>query len=263
MTEGIVPAEVRRERILRHVRDRDFARVTDLSDLFGISEVTVRSDLDLLADAGTLRRVRGGAVATATPIRERSFEESLDAFPEQRRSIGRAAAATVASGDTVLIDVGTTAAALAAALVDRQDLHDVVAVTSGVNIALTLEPAIPRFTVIVTGGTLRPQQHSLVDPLADCILDGLRATVAFLGCNGVHTEAGITNANIPETAVKRRMLRAAGRRVVLADSSKLGQVSIAHMCDLGDVDLIATDAGADAVLIEELRAAGVGVEVAA
>jgi DeoR family transcriptional regulator of aga operon len=186
------------------INDRDFVRVADLSLMFGISEVTVRSDLDELAHRGQVRRIRGGAVPRAESAAERSFEESAGANAAEKDAIGRAAAALVAAGDTILLDVGTTTNAVARALVDRADLSDVVVLTSGLNIALTLEPAIPRFTVVVTGGTLRPLQHSLVDPLAGVVLDRINVGTLFLGCNGVDPEGGVTNINLPEADVKPR-----------------------------------------------------------
>ena len=91
----------------------------------------------------------------------------------------------MADGDTVLLDVGTTTTAIARALVARADLRDVTVVTNGLTVALVLERAWPRISVVVTGGTLRPLQHSLVNPLGTVLLDGLNASIAFIGCNGV------------------------------------------------------------------------------
>ncbi|MDQ3530348.1 MAG: DeoR/GlpR family DNA-binding transcription regulator [Actinomycetota bacterium] len=254
--EVAVPARLRRERMRSVINDRDFVRVADLSLMFGISEVTVRSDLDELAHRGHVRRIRGGAVPRAESAAERSFEESAGANASEKDAIGKAAAALVAAGDTILLDVGTTTNAVARALVDRADLADVVVLTNGLNIALTLEPAIPRFTVVVTGGTLRPLQHSLVDPLAGAVLDRINAGTLFLGCNGVDPEGGITNINLPEADVKRRMLAAARRRVVTADGSKIGDVALAHLCDVAAVDLLITSASADPAILERLQEQG-------
>jgi len=124
----------------------------------------------------------------------------------------------VSSGESILVDVGTTAAAFAAALVARSDLTEVTVITNGITIALACEAAYPRFSIVVTGGTLRPKQHSLVDPLAGAMLQTLSVDTVFLGCNGVHAEAGVTNINLPEAEIKRRMIGASQRCVVLADS---------------------------------------------
>ena len=168
----------------------------------------------------------------------------------------------MADGDTVLLDVGTTTTAIARALVARADLRDVTVVTNGLTVALVLERAWPRISVVVTGGTLRPLQHSLVNPLGTVLLDGLNASIAFIGCNGVDGAGGVTNVNLPEAEVKRAMLLSARRPVVVADGSKLGEVEVAKICDLSEVSLVVTDASADPSILADLAAVGCDVQVA-
>ncbi|WP_331272029.1 DeoR/GlpR family DNA-binding transcription regulator [Motilibacter aurantiacus] len=252
---------LRRERMLSIIRDCGFVSVTDLSTMFGISTVTVRTDLDRLASRGRVRRVRGGVVAEDLSHSERPFEETQSRGALEKSAIAEAAAALVSSGETLVLDVGSTTTALARALVAREELHDVVVVTNGLTIATTLEPAIPRFTVVLSGGTLRPLQHSLVDPLADAVFDRVHADTAFLGCNGVHADAGITNVNLPEVGVKARALQSARRRICVADGSKIGHVALARICPVTDVDLLITGPSAPEDVVEALRARGVDVDV--
>jgi DeoR family transcriptional regulator, aga operon transcriptional repressor len=259
---GPAPARIRRDRLLAQLREHDFVRVADLAQRFEVSEVTVRSDLDALEARGLLRRVRGGAVPRSAAPVERPFEEAEVAAAEQKRAIARAAAASVADGDTVVLDVGTTTTAIAQELAARGDLTDVTIFTSSLTIALALEPATPRLTVVVTGGTLRPKQHSLVEPLAGLVLASIRAGKAFLGCNGVDVDVGVTNVNLPETEVKKLIIRQSQQRVVVADASKLGQVALAHVCDLDDVDLLITSGDADPDLVAALRDTGLDVQLA-
>jgi DeoR family transcriptional regulator, aga operon transcriptional repressor len=259
---GPVPARIRRDRMLALLRERDFVRVADLAERFDVSEVTVRGDLDALQARGQLRRVRGGAVPRAAAPAERRFEEAEIAAATQKRAIARTAAATVSDGDTIVLDVGTTTTAVAQALAERTELTDVTVFTSSLTIALALESADPRLTVVVTGGTLRSKQHSLVEPLAGLVLGTINAGTAFIGCNGVDIERGVTNINLPETEIKRMILRASQQRVVCADSSKLGQVALAHVCDLDDVDRLITDDLADPDLIAALRDTGLEVVLA-
>ncbi len=253
-----MPAIVRRERMAELVGRRGFVRVAELSTLFGVSEVTVRSDLAAL-DGESIRRVHGGAVPRDARDRESSFEESLEASAHDKQAIGRLAASLVSSGQSILLDVGTTTLAVAQALKERTDLEDLVVITNGLHIALELESEIPRFTVIVTGGALRPLQHSLVQPLARAVLDQVHADVAILGCNGVDVAHGVTNVNLPEAEVKQLMVAAAKRVVVVADASKLGRVSLGTIASLDRVDLILTSDGADPALVADLSAAGVEV----
>ena len=246
--------------MLAALAKREFARVSDLSELFGISEVTVRSDLEALQEAGLLRRVHGGAVVSP-PRRERPFEQSVDAESAEKQRIGEAAASLVTSGESIILDVGSTTAAVARALAARTDLTDVVCLTNGLKVALELEPVIPRFSVVLTGGTLRPLQHSLVDPLAGSILEEIHADTVFLGCNGVDLEAGVTNINLPEAEIKRRMVKAARRRIVVATGEKVGETSLAPLCTIDEVTILITDRSADPGVIAELRQAGLEVRV--
>lgn len=241
------------------IADRGFVRVSELADVFSVSEVTVRSDLAALDDGNDIRRVHGGAVPRGARARESSFEESLEASAQAKQAIGRLAASLVSSGQSILLDVGTTTLAVAQALKQRTDLEDLVVITNGLHIALELESEIPRFTVIVTGGALRPLQHSLVHPLARAVLDQVHADIAIIGCNGVDVAGGVTNVNLPEAEVKQLMVAAAGRVIVVADASKLGQVSLGTIASLDQVDLIVTSDGADPALVADLSAAGVEV----
>lgn len=193
---------------------------------------------------------------------ERSFEEVAAQHAAEKSAIAGAAAMLVSSGESILVDVGTTAAAFAAALVARSDLTEVTVITNGITIALACEAAYPRFSIVVTGGTLRPKQHSLVDPLAGAMLQTLSVDTVFLGCNGVHADAGVTNINLPEAEIKRTMIGASQRCVVLADSSKFGTRALAPVCAIGDIDVLVTDSNADENDIEALRAQGVDVIVA-
>jgi DeoR family transcriptional regulator, aga operon transcriptional repressor len=259
--EAPVPPSLRRERMLAEIKEREFVRVGELSSRFGVSEVTVRGDLDSLAARGKVHRVRGGAIPRLIPSQEQPFEDAVSSFAAEKVAIGQAAAALLDDGETVLVDVGSTAAATARAIAARTELNDVVVFTNGLKTALELEPASPRITVVVLGGTLRPLQHSLVDPLATVILDQISVKTVLLGCNGVDPIGGVTNINLPEAEVKKRMLSVASRRVVLADGSKLGRVEVARLCDLADVDILITGRSADPDVVETLRDRGCDVRV--
>ncbi|MFN4000669.1 DeoR/GlpR family DNA-binding transcription regulator [Microcella sp.] len=243
-------APVRRDRMAASIARRGFARVADLARELQVSEVTVRTDLAALETEGRITRVHGGAMPRGLVAeRESSLEQSRTRLTRAKRAIAAETAARVRSGESILLDVGSTTLAVAHALVDRPDLDEVVIVTNGLAIALALEPAIPRFTVVVTGGTVRSLQHSLVNPLATTLLDDVRVDLAILGATGIDAEAGVTNVNLPEAEVKRRMVASAARRVLAADSSKIGQVHLGRVATLDELDeLITDDAATDARL---------------
>lgn len=254
------PAEIRRSKILDLVREREFMKVVDLSRVFGVSEVTVRSDLDTLASSGSLQRVHGGAVLPSpTRRREPSFEQSAVTAASEKAAIGRAAADLISNGESVFLDVGSTSAAVARSLVARTDLEGVAVFTNGLNVALELEKGVPPLSVVVTGGTIRPRQHSLVNPMADILLSRINVTTAIIGCNGVHPSGGVTNVNLPEADVKRRVAASARRCIVVADGSKVGTVSVARVVDIDRVDLLVTGQSAPADGVQGLRDAGLAV----
>lgn len=257
-----LPAEVRLQLTHQLLEQKGFVRVRELSERFGVSTVTARNDLQVLEERRLAHRVHGGAMPLAGPRGERPFEEVATQQTGQKAAIARMAASLVSSGESILVDVGTTTATLAHELVRRADLVDLTVITNGIKIALDLEAAYPRFSIVVTGGTLRPKQHSLVDPLAAVMLQQLNVDTLFLGCNGLDAEAGVTNINLPEAAIKRTMIAAANRCVVLADSSKLGVRALAQVCALSDIDVVITDDLADEAHLVAIRSQGVDVIVA-
>ncbi|MDH6180020.1 DeoR family transcriptional regulator of aga operon [Microbacteriaceae bacterium SG_E_30_P1] len=249
----------RRAALARLVATRGFVRVTDAAAELGVSDVTVRGDLSALERDGTVIRVHGGAMPVST-LREPTLEAARDRDAAAKRAIGYAAAELVVSGESLYLDAGSTALAMAEALVQRTDVTDLVIVTSGLTIALALEPAVPRHTVIVTGGTLRPLQHSLVGPYAAPMLDTLRLDSAYIGCNGVDAAAGATNRNLPDAEIKRRAMGISSRSILLADASKIGVTDLAVIAPLTDFDTLVT---AGAVSPGTLEALPLDVRLAA
>src|SRR5262245_10622469 len=229
-------SEQRRERILELVRSHDFVRVADLGEMLGVSSVTVRGDLDVLAARGELRRIRGGAVSQE---RARPAPDADD-----QPAIARAAAALIGENECVFVGAGPFAAAIAETIVERRGLKGVAIVTNDLGVATALKPAIPRLTVLVTGGTLARAHPALVDPLGDLMFGRLHAHLALVGCEGVDARAGVTVTDLGEAAAARRMLEAAERRVVLVSAARVGTVQMAPVCALDDVDVVVTGGAA-------------------
>jgi len=253
-------AALRRDVIRRSIEVTGHVSISELSERLGVTEVTVREDLKHLEQQDVLSRIRGGAVASRPGVVELPLEETSTTNRAEKRAIGAKAASMVRSGQTVIIDVGSTTTELAKAL--PPDLVGVVVVTNGLNIALLLE-SLPGVTVIVTGGTLRPLQHSLVAPMGTLLLNQLRADIAFIGCNGVDPKHGFTNTNIPEAEIKQAMVRSAQSSVFLADHAKIGGVASAFVSDVKGADLLITDEAADRDTLSELRKQDLAIDVVA
>ncbi len=229
----------RRQQLLALVRSSELVRIPELSLRFGVSKVTIRNDLDVLAKRGHVVRVPGGAIPNASPS-ERAFEARQAVASEAKIGIGEAAVDLLGPGNTIILDIGTTTMAIAKALLARTDLRGVVVFTNALNIALALEAAIPRIEVFVTGGALRPIQHSLVEPGATSLLAQIRADYAFVGCDAIHPARGITTTNLPEAAMKQAMIRAALQVVIVADSTKFLREAMTRVCGLDEVDFVLT-----------------------
>lgn len=252
----------RRTGILSFVRARDFVRIQELSRQFGVSDVTIRSDLDILARAGGLRRVRGGVMRLNTNVPQQRYEARTDSNPGEKAAIGAAVAAMLANGDSVILDAGTTAMAVANAIAERTELSDLTVFTAGLNVALALERAVPRIDVVVTGGTLRPQQHALVGPMSAMTLSTIRATYAFIGCNGLDPGMGVMALSLPDAALKQSIAAAAHRVAVIADSSKFSQTSLVRACTFDEIDQIITAGEPDATTLALIREQGIDVVIA-
>jgi DeoR/GlpR family transcriptional regulator of sugar metabolism len=252
----VFPEERRREIVAGLKRDGR-CLVADLARHLEVSEVTIRQDLDVLEKEGVLRRTHGGAILSVKIGLERPFQIEESSHTAEKERIAAAAVDLVSTGDTVILDVGTTVTAAARQLVEQKKRPTVF--TNGLNIAAILE-ADDDITTIVTGGTLRPKQHSLVNPLAEFILRRIHADLAFLGVSGIEAEHGVTNVNVAEAEMKALFVRAARRRVVLADSSKIGKVALAKFADLEDIDLLITDVGASGEDVAAIRQKGLEVK---
>jgi DeoR family transcriptional regulator of aga operon len=249
-------SELRRARILELVRSHDFVRVGDLGEMLGVSSVTVRGDLDVLAARGELRRIRGGAVSQEPRRATAAGDE------RELAAIARVAAGLVSDDECVFVGGGAFAPALAQAIGERRGLSGVAIVTNDLGVATALQPTIPRLTVMVTGGTLARRQASLVDPLGGLMFGHLHAHTALVGGEGVDARAGVTAPDLGEAAVARRMLEAAERRVVLATGARVGTVQMAPVCAIDEVDVLITGGTAEPGALDALRARGVEVTLA-
>lgn len=253
-------AEERQQRIATLVVDRGRVSVTALAEEFGVTTETVRRDLAALERAGTLRRVHGGAVpAGALTYVETALGERSGTRSEQKRKIAAAALDLLPGTDgSVLLDGGSSLAALVEMLpVDRR----LLVATHSVPLAARLAAA-PGVDLHVLGGQVRGITQCAVGERTVNALADLRVDVAFLGTNGISPEHGFTTPDEAEASVKRAMIRAGQKVVVLADSSKLGREHLVRFATSADVDVLVTDAEAAPADLARLEDAGIEVVVA-
>lgn len=257
---GRMPGEERRRAILRFVERRGRASVDELAERFDVSAVTVRTDLEALAAGGMLARSRGGALPTL-PVPDVPVGLKQGMHAEQKSRIARAAAELVRDGETIILDSGTTTAAIARRLRTAR-LSSLTVITNAFNIALELSGRA-NIRVLVPGGTLRPMSYSLVGPVAERMLSGLSADRCFLGIDGLDADVGITTPEPMEAALNALMIRVSRQVVGVADASKFGRRSLSVIAPASSLDVVITDDAAAMEQVQALRGQGVEVVVVA
>lgn len=235
------------------LRSAGVASTDDLARALGVSVETVRRDLVVLERRGALQRVRGGAALDATfGGEEAPYTERSTSGTEEKRAIGRRAAQLVQSGQTIILDVGTTALEAARAL--PHDFHGTVATCS---LLVAHELAGRReVEVLVSGGRLRGGDMSLSNAQTVSFFTDLRADLAFLGSGGVDAAAGLTDFHLDEVATRRVIIANTARSFVLADGSKLGRIAPHRVCGLADLDGLITDGAVPTALAVAVQGAG-------
>ena len=249
-------AEQRRRAILEELEASGAVSVTELSGQLGVSDMTVRRDLEELSARNLLRKVHGGAVPVQKAAAEPHFEQKRALNRREKEAIARAALPLVEDGHTVAFSAGTTTWQVAAAL--RPEHGDLTFITNSTNVALLLQEGGWE-RIVLSGGSFRTPSDALVGPFADRTLKTLNADVLFLGVHGVHPDAGLTTPNTAEAETDRCLVEAAQRVVVVADHTKLGVVALAKIVPLDKVAVLVTDDGAPPEVLREIELAGVRV----
>ena len=241
--------------VLRLLETRDSVHVTELSKLFSVSEVTIRSDLSTLARRGLVARVRGGVRALQRGHSELGFDLRLRLEAERKQAIAQAAAAMVEDGEAVALDSSTTAYYLALELRSKKEL---VVVTNGLLIAAALADA-PGVNVLVTGGLLRLQAMSLVGELGSDVLRSTTINKGFLGARGLSLHRGLMDLNPEEVRIKHEMAEACERVIGIFDCTKWHKTALLSFVPADRVNAIVTDSSAPTDEVAAWRAHGVEV----
>jgi DeoR/GlpR family transcriptional regulator of sugar metabolism len=252
--------EERLDRIASLVAEKQRVSVAELSSLFDVSKVTIRSDLDELEQRGLLMRTHGGALAIDQNQKkaELSFDVRERLQQTEKSRIGQMAASLVHDGDGIALDASTTALQIAKRIKDRRDL---TVVTNGIRIALEFIDS-PHITVVMPGGILRRDAVSLVGELGEEVLAKFNVQKGFFGAKGVTLEEGLTDVDTYEVQLKRAMVRAAKEVIAIVDHTKWGHVGFVSFVSIDQVDCIITDDGAPPDMVAVLREAGVDVIIA-
>lgn len=254
--------EDRRRLIVERVNKQGKVTISEICDLFDVSEMTVRRDLRELDQIGLIHRVHGGAVSGIGRSYEPAYNIRALENLEAKKAIGRKAAEFVRDGDSIGIDTGTTAIEFARALKDKRNLTIVTYSLAIANEIISSFSLINDVRLILSGGIVRAGEFSLTGSIAQNTFTSFHVDKAFIGVGGISLEAGLTEYNLEESEVVKAAMNSAHQNNILADSSKLGRVAFTTIGKLSDADRIITDQDAPPELVEELTNQGVDVIVA-
>lgn len=239
-------ARHRQSLILEDIRRTGSVRVSDLTQRLGVSDMTIRRDLEVLARSGLIEKVHGGAVLPGVPSsHEPGFEAKSSLEQPAKAAVTKAAAELVTPGSAIGLSAGTTTFGLAERLTGIPGLTIVTNSVRVVDLFADSQlagPAATRTSVVLTGGVRTPSD-ALVGPVADLTIRSLHLDMLFLGCHGIDPVAGLTTPNLAEAETNRAFVQAARKVTVIADHTKWGIVGLSSFADLDDIDTLVTDSG--------------------
>lgn len=250
-------SEQRKAHILERISCEDLITVAELAERLGVSEMTIRRDFSDLEKEGHLKRVHGGAVSSFGRGYEPSFTLRQSQAASAKRRIAEAAAAMVEEGDSLAIDVGSTALEIARQLSTRRGLTVITPSIRVINMLIRNKD----IRLIVAGGVLRQGEESLVGELAQQAFKGLFVDKLFLAVGGLDAQSGLTEYNWEDAMVKKAMISSAKRVILALDASKFGRIAFAKVAELADIHVVITNREPPKELAQHLSNARVTVVV--
>jgi DeoR/GlpR family transcriptional regulator of sugar metabolism len=246
----------RHQKIVELVNERSSIRVTELSEIFSVTEETIRRDLEKLEKENKLQRSHGGAVSVQEEESEIHFSERVITNVKEKKTIAYEAAKRIVEGDRIILDASTTAWYMAKVLPNMP----LTVITNSTKVVMELSKK-EKIDVISTGGRLLPKSLSYVGPLAERSLDMYHVNKTFLSCKGLHLEEGLSDSNEGQALLKKKMIERSDEVILMADSSKFGKRAFSLIVPPGEVDEIITDKEIDEVSKQVLGERNVKVTI--
>lgn len=256
MQANLFPEE-RQQVIVKLLAQKGRVAVSDLSRRFGVSEVTIRSDLQTLADHNLVVRTHGGAVS-ANRLPDISLTMRRQQQVNEKEQIGIAAAQLVQDGSAIFLDTSSTALKIVPALSRK---HDLTVVTNSLAIAQALLE-VTGITTVMPGGILQRDTVSLIDVAGLEFLQRFNIRMGFFGAHGLTMQEGLTDVSAAEAEVKRELVKMCHQVIAILDSTKFGRVGLASFASVEDLAGIVTDKDAPDDMVEALKSTGVEVTIA-
>lgn len=230
-------AQTRKDKILEMLKEDGSVKVAELSKIFKVSDVTIRQDLEKLEQDRLVTREHGGAFLNTIGKQVQNFALANLINMDKKELIGKKAAEFIDSGDTIILDSGTTTTEIAKAIIDKRNI---TVITNAINIVMLLG-ANPAINVILTGGEFKPPTLSLTGQKAADFFNGLHVDKLFLATAGISLKSGLTYPSLSDIAVKKAMIEAADKVYLVADSTKVGKSSLASLGALSLIHFLITD----------------------
>jgi DeoR family fructose operon transcriptional repressor len=248
--------EERREYILNIVNRTGSIKAFDIARTLDVSEITIRRDLQRLAKKGLVRRTHGGAMNILSVGHEMKFDVQKDRFTAEKKRIALEAASMIEDGDVILIEAGTTGYQIVQNTANKSKL---TVITNSCDIASLLANTNPNYKIIISGGILNTETHSLVGPIADWVFENVFVDKAFVGISGIDIKKGITAADQIEARTKKNIINCAKTVIALADHSKIGHVSMNFVAPVDAIDVFITDGESHNNFLETLKSMDIEV----
>ncbi len=239
----------RRAKILDLIREDGHAKVQDLSDIFKVTEVTIRQDLDMLEGMGYIQREHGGAFLKDIGSFAKTQQLFNQTHMDEKREIARKAVALINEGDSIILDSGSTTTEIAKLLIY---FENITVITNGLNIALLLGEN-HAINLIVTGGEFKPPTLSLTGKMAADSFKHIRVNKLFLATAGISSDMRLTYPSMNDLVVKSAMIEVADKVYLVADSSKIGVSAFASLGSISLVHTIITDSKIPEEELKKLR----------
>lgn len=248
----------RLKKILQIMEDEGDVRISELSQQLGVSEATIRRDLDALHADDKVLRVHGGAVLKERPLFEAPVQRRIRQNEQEKKAIAQAAADMIGAKEAVFLGSGTTTMEIAKCLVDRKDLS---VVTNSLLVAQTLATC-EGINLIFLGGFLRSGELSFIGHITEQAIKEVRVDKIIMGIPAIDVKAGLTNDYLPEVMTDRAILAMEADLIIVADHTKFGKTASAYMAPVTRIATLVTDAQTDKKILEAFRSKGIKIVVA-
>ena len=248
----------RRKHILEHIRKDGFVKVSELADALGVTQTTIRKDLKFLEAQGVLQRAHGSAISPSQQIMDINLSAKKLINFEAKQKIAQKAASLIEADDSILIASGSTITLFAEALKPKGRLN---VVSISVNISAQLGD-VPGITVMQVGGILYTNTFSVLGAEASNTIENLFCSKVFFGVDGIDLEYGLTCGTGEEARITKKMMQSSQTKIVLCDSSKIGQRGLARICEVEEIDILITDSGISEEARQRIEKLGIKLIIA-